>query len=397
MSGLADELKVPRSPFGIAEGAPRLLLGRLLPLLVRLFGGRLTLGEFVFLNRHKDITEVMRRDLDFLIAPVNAGRMAAVNGPFILGMDRSAIAAHEREALYRALAGVNLVALHDGVQADIAARLESVSSIDAVEDYARPIATRTAIALFGLRNVPPEDVAAMTRAVFQYTFLDIPSQRAVVRRGLRGGDLLRQWLDDEIARRAASGNVGTDLMGQLLRGGMLDHDGIQRTLGGMLVGAIDTTATAVAKILSIMGRDRVLRDAATVAASADDTDALRGWCWEALRRWPQTSLLSRVAAADTSLDGFQISSGARLLLLTEAAMRDASAFPDPDRLTPDRPASAYLHFGGGLHPCGGRAVNAFQIPALVGGLLRRGAVKTGRIRWAGPFPDRLPVTWEGAR
>lgn len=397
MSALADELRVPRSPFGIAERAPRLLLGRLLPALVRLFGGRLVVGEFVFLNRHKDITEVMRRDLDFLIAPVNSARMAAVNGPFILGMDRSATMADEREALYRALGRVDMAALHDGVEAAIATCLGQAAEIDAVADYARPIATQTAIALFGLRNVPPEDVAAMTRAVFQYTFLDIPSRRAVVRRGLRGGDLLRQWLDEEIARRATSGDFGTDLMGQLLADGRLDHDGIQRTLGGMLVGAIDTTATAVAKILSVMGKDRSLRDVAAAFASAGDIDTLRGWCWEALRRWPQTSLLSRVAAADTSLDGLGISSGARLLLLTEAAMRDASAFPDPDRLAPDRPASAYLHFGGGLHPCGGRAVNAFQIPALVGGLLRHGALKTGRIRWAGPFPDRLPVTWEKGR
>jgi hypothetical protein len=35
---------------------------------------------------------------------------------------------------------------------------------------------------------------------------------------------------------------------------------------------------------------------------------------------------------------------------------------------------------------------------LVGGLLRRGLASAGRISWAGPFPNRLPVTLrEGPR
>lgn len=397
MSSLAAELTVPRSPFGIAEKAPRLLLGCLLPVIVRLLGGRLSVGEFVMLTRHVDIVEVLRRDLDFLIAPVNAERMDAVNGPFILGMDRSATMSHERAALYRALAKVDMAALGDGIGAAIDAAMPAGGSIDAVTSYARPVATSSAIALFGLGQVPPAEVAAMTRAVFQYTFLDIPSRRAVVRRGERGGELLRRWLGEEIDRRAAAGVPGGDLMGQLLRDGQLDHAGIRRTLGGMLVGAIDTTTTAVAKILKVMGRERTTQAAAAQAARDGDDAALSGWCWEALRRWPQTSLLSRVAAGDTVLDGFRIKAGSRLLLLTEAAMNDPGAFPDPRRSLPDRHAGAYLHFGGGLHPCGGRSVNAIQIPALVGAILKRGPFKAGRIRWAGPFPDVLPITWEDGR
>lgn len=397
MSSLAEDLRVPRSPFGIAEKLPRLALGRLLPAVTRLLGDRLAVGEFVVLTRHADIVEVLRRDLDFLIAPVNAERMDVVNGPFILGMDRSVVMSQERAALYRALARVDMAALRAGMDSAIEAALDSGGEIDAVGGYARPVAAGTAIALFGLRNVPPADVAAMTRVVFQYTFLDIPSRRAVVRRGEHGGELLRRWLGEEIDRRVAAGAPGEDLMGQLLRDGQLDHDGVRRTLGGMLVGAIDTTATAVAKIVKVMGRDRALQDAAARAARDGDMPALSGWCWEALRRWPQTSLLSRVAAADTVLDGLKIPAGARLLLLTEAAMNDPGAFPDPRRSLPDRHLGSYLHFGGGIHPCGGRSVNAFQIPGLVGGLLKHGPFRTGRIRWAGPFPDVLPVTWEGGR
>jgi hypothetical protein len=58
------------------------------------------------------------------------------------------------------------------------------------------------------------------------------------------------------------------------------------------------------------------------------------------------------------------------------------------------PAAAYLHFGGGLHPCAGRVVNAFQIPLLVGALVRRGIKSVGSVEWAGPFPDHVTVEFE---
>ena len=83
--------------------------------------------------------------------------------------------------------------------------------------------------------------------------------------------------------------------------------------------------------------------------------------------------------------------GDEVVLWTQAAMQDPSAFPDPGTLRPDRPASAYLHFGGGLHPCAGRVVNAFQIPVLVAALVRRGVRSVGKVAWAGPFPAHLPV------
>ena len=72
-------------------------------------------------------------------------------------------------------------------------------------------------------------------------------------------------------------------------------------------------------------------------------------------------------------------------------MHDEDAFPEPSAMRPDRPPGVYLHFGGGLHSCAGRAVNAWQLPLLVGALLRRGIASAGAVQWAGPFPDHLPV------
>jgi len=166
---------------------------------------------------------------------------------------------------------------------------------------------------------------------------------------------------------------------------------VRRTLGGMLVGSIDTTATCVAKIMTVIGQDKTL--AAGIAADVDNFPRLHGWCWEALRRWPHNPILLRSAAIETQLAGVDIHVNDQIYIYTQAAMLDASVFPDPQVLNPTRPTRPYLHFGGGLHPCAGRDINAFQIPLLVGRLVRRGVKSVGTIDWAGPFPDHLPVTF----
>jgi cytochrome P450 len=124
---------------------------------------------------------------------------------------------------------------------------------------------------------------------------------------------------------------------------------------------------------------------------------MRGWCWEALRRWPHNPLVLRQALRDAQLGGVAVPAGAQVFAWTQAAMQDPDAFPFPGEMRPDRPPRAYLHFGGGLHPCAGRSVNDWQIPMLVGKLLERGLGHTEAIAWAGPFPNHLIAHLGGAR
>ena len=350
------------------------------------------LGGTLLVTRHAHVAEALARDLEFRIAPVNAGRMDEVNGAFVLGMDRGVTLADERKALYAALHAIDMDTLRNAAAADAEQRiLAAGTAIDAVEGYARPVASGTAQRLFGVGGSDATTFLDAARAIFAHVFLNVGGDQAVRARALEAATLMRGWLDAEVARRRSGGNAGTDMMGALLAGGA-DPGLVQRTLGGMLVGSIDTTASAVAKIVAVLGRDPAL--AKRVAADVDDPPRLAGWCREALRRWPHNPILVRQVACDTSLNGTAVRAGDRVVLWTQAAMLDASAFPDPGRLRPDRPAAAYLHFGGGLHPCAGRAVNAWQLPLLVGALVRRGIRKVGKPEWAGPFPAHLRVTFE---
>lgn len=114
----------------------------------------------------------------------------------------------------------------------------------------------------------------------------------------------------------------------------------------MLVGSIDTTATCVAKIVAVIGGDRTL--AAGIAADVDNPARLRGWCWEALRRWPHNPIVLRRAAVDTEIAGVAVRADDQIYIYTQAAMLDPSVFPDPQVANPTRPLRPYLHFGGGL-------------------------------------------------
>ncbi len=389
------------TPPGKPPGAAGLLCLRVLPLiaarvgavLANLWGKPFRFGNLLIAARHRDVCEVLSRDLDFIIKPVNAERFDEIGYHFILGMDRSAELIGERHALYGALAAVDMTPLKQAVAAEIGTRLAThATSIDIVEDYARPIAAATARGLFGI--APADNALFMdaARAVFDHCFLNLTGDKAVLARAKVAAGLMSGWFDEEIARRRAAGDLGGDMMGQLLTLGVSD-DLTRRTLGGMLVGSIDTTATVVAKVITVMMGDALLLALAT--RDRGNVERLQGWCQDALRRWPQTPVLGRAVAADATLAGVVAPAGSRVILWTQAAMYDASAFPDPERMRRDRPSVDYLHLGGGLHPCAGRAINAWQIPMLVAGLLERRPTHMGALEWAGPFPAHLPLRLRG--
>lgn len=392
------DIRTPPTPAGSIS---TLLSEQRLPALAARFGakvaaslgGPVRFGNIVIAARHADVTELLNRDLAFRIGPVNQARIEAVSGAFVLGMDRGAALVRERNALYEALHKVDLAPVRSAAAKRAQQRVETAGDeIDVVSGYARPIATHTARLLFGVRQSDDQTFMDVVRAIFAHTFLNFAGDKAVEQRALTAAKLLRSWFSKEIKRRRIAHEYGSDMMGNLLANNQLDDDGVRRILSGMLVGSIDTTASCVAKIVSMIGRDRKL--AARIAADADDEKRLAGWCWEVLRLWPHNPILVRQAIHATTLGTCEVRPGNRLIAWTQAAMLDGSVFPEPDQLRPDRPACAYLHFGAGLHPCAGRAINAMQIPLLVGALVRRGIRSVDRVRWAGPFPDRLTLRFE---
>lgn len=381
-------------------------LQRLLTPAVQRLGARLTLllrqplvlRRFALAARWPDVHAVLESDLHFHIAPVNGPRFDLINGPFVLGMDRGDRFARERSHMYHAVAGIDGGAVQAQVHQFATALLGSANGrIDVAHGYAHPVAARTAAQLFGVAGPTEADLMRVCRALFHYAFLDQGNDAAVKARAERAAAEMRTWISDEITRRRQYGVHLDDVLGRLMGNGAgpgADDDAVRRNLGGLLVGAIDTTSTTVARIVYVLASDSsVLK---RVERDVDNRARMRGWCAEALRMWPSAPMLFRRAVPGATLGGRAVAADATVAAFTQAGMYDASVFPRPFELDPDRSPEPYMNFGGGLHPCAGRGVNDIQLPGLVAPLIARGISTVGRPRYVGPFIDELVVTFRGA-
>jgi cytochrome P450 len=206
---------------------------------------------------------------------------------------------------------------------------------------------------------------------------------------------MHAWMVDEIDRRRRGRIRIDDVLGRLLEvqdesGAPLDGETARRILVGLLVGAIDTTAPTVPRIVYVLASDPALRS--RVRRDVDDPLKMIGWCWEALRMWSPAPVLFRRTAGSLTLAGRTIPKGCKVAAFTQAAMFDRRVFPLPRQLNPERSPQYYMNFGAGLHPCAGRDVNRVQLPELVSSLLRHDIATVGTPRFVGPFIDELVVT-----
>lgn len=380
-------------------------LQRLAARIAAAYGSVLQIGRYALVSRWVDVQDVLRRDLDFLIAPVNGPRIEEVSGKFLLGLDRGDQMARERPQLYAAVSKIDLEAVRSLVAREAERLLDDAIAlhgrIDVVNGYARLVAARTARLVFGIAGPTEMDLMRVARTVFHHTFLNLGNDQEARRRALSAAEELREWCMGEIAHRRAGKIDIDDMIGYLLKRRQagdptaLDDDAIRRNVSGLLVGAIDTTASAVGKIITMAAADPALLK--QMSRDLDDPDRMIGWCNELLRWWTHNPILLREAATDVSLGGTTVRAGTTVVAFTQAAMFDPGRFVDPGRMDPDRAAGLYWHFGGGLHACAGRAVNDVQIPELVSRLLRRGIARTGQPRYDGPFVDELVVSLAGER
>jgi len=382
------------------------LLRRMFPILLR--------GKFALVTRHADVIEVLNRDTDFTIAEINEARFAEADGPFILGMDRSPQYDVESATLREVVRADDLERIRDRVKQnalELTLAAQPFGKIDVVNGLARVVATRTVGDYFGIPASDEPTMMRWMRDVFHELFVNPASDVAVHRDFLRSGAELRNYMDQVIAVRKSqldAPDQPDDVLGRLLLlqnadHAWLDDRSVRRNLGGLIVGAAETTSKFVTLAIDELLRRPAALAGARQAAIADNRQLLRNYVYEAVRFNPHHPVQARfckqeaVIAAGTSR-ARKIPAGATVFVATLSAMFDAEVFVEPKRFRVDREAE-YLHFGYGMHRCFGRAINGVQIPELVSALLklpnlRRTSGSGGRVAFDGPFPDRLVLAFD---
>jgi cytochrome P450 len=161
-----------------------------------------------------------------------------------------------------------------------------------------------------------------------------------------------------------------DVLSQLATGsyqGMTIDDQVAlQIFVSLLLGGHHSTASGLAGLLNHVliddeVRSRLLADPETVARAVE----------EGLRLTTPLQQFARTSVTDTTVGGYAVDKGCRLLLNYAAANRDPDEFADPHRFRLDRDRNRHLAFGGGAHICSGQHLARAELRIGVQRLLER--------------------------
>jgi cytochrome P450 len=263
---------------------------------------------------------------------------------------------------------------------------------DFVKSFALPLPSRLITLLIGAPYEDHEFVQSRTSARIDY----LKSKEET----LHATTELLGYLDDLVTAKEES--PGDDILSALITdheaAGELSHDDVV-ALGRLLISAGHETT---ANMLSL-GLLTLLLDDDQRSAFLSSRETVVSGVEELLRYLTIIPFSTRRAAlADIELDGATIRAGDGVFLLTSSANRDATVFPDPDRVDVRRDARRHLAFGYGVHQCLGQGLARAELQIALPTLLRR----LPSLRLAVPFGDlrftddsvsygvrELPITW----
>ena len=390
-------------------------LERMIFLLLRRFRPLIATRQFGVVTRAEDVREVLA-DYTHFTVPFYEQKMAEITGPFILGLDDTALYRHDHAALRAAIRSDDVPELSAVILEVARERVAAADGrIEIVTALVEPTVDRVISAYFG---TPAPDTATQvrwSRSIFQDIFLNAADSQALHQRALADAAEMRPHLDAQIAERRAELDAGQelpdDVLTRLLTHRPLDgglHDiSIRHNLIGLIAGWIPTVSKAfTCAIDELLSRPAQLEQAQS-AARAGDHAKVSAYLFEALRFQPQTWALLRTCAADWTVAAgtsraTEFHAGSKVLVGTQSAMFDSRSVQSPTKFRTDRPFESYLHFGHGLHMCFGLEINRGQLPALAVALLEgptitRASGETGQLSWDGPYPASLTVELETSR
>lgn len=213
----------------------------------------------------------------------------------------------------------------------------------------------------------------------------------------RSIQLVNDLLADMIRERRTDGAAGEDMISGLIAAYGSDDDRIRDQLLTILIAGHDTSTAALSWTLYLLSEhpavlDRTVREVdRTVGAvgiepaAVDRMDYLDQVLAESLRLFPPIHLGNRIAKADLTYKGYLIPAGSRVVYSIYLTQRDPTHWPKPDRFDPgrfdpdrkrERPAYAYLPFGGGPRNCIGMAFAQLEAKVVLSHLLQRFSIES---------------------
>ncbi len=355
--------------------------------------------KFAVVTRNNLVVEMLTRDRDFTIEEINSDRMASQKGAFFLGWDKNNPQFDRERDFARAVvrnSDLDLIRAIVREETDkIIHRNLPFGKIDVANTLCRPVYVRLLDVYFGIAAPNDQIMMNWLRILFYDLFLNLTGDKKVheqaIKVGVQRRDWVRQVILDRIAILDTGGTLPDNVLNRMIHLSRapgyewVDEDVMNRNIGGIITGVLETSNKAVIFSLSVLlDRPDLLRTAVqTAIARKDDRaitlhqDPMYGYVAECLRFMPVQPGVLRFSEQQQSLTAdstkaYKIEPKTKILCMTAAAMMDTAAFPDPSKFDPTRAAAgaSYKNWGFGLHECFGRYINMVLIPDFLAAVLR---------------------------
>jgi cytochrome P450 len=368
-------------------------------------------GKTVIVTRYNDVKDVLKRDKEFTVHQIDGYKMEILGAPFVLGMDSSPEATHDKEALMMVIKREDLDwvrILIRKIGTDLIEKAKPNKQIDTVDEYARFGAAQLVAQYFG---VPADEKTMMRwqRNIFDDAFVNLKNDPAIHEKGMIAGKEIVPYVANLIAERkkqttTLEDNILNRLINKQKDIPWLDDDAVRRNILGVILGVVENTSKVVTQVIDQLLQRPELMETVKQAAIKGDMDTVRAYCFDILRFNPHNPVILRyctngaVIGAGTAHEK-KIKPGSTIYAATISAMFDPEAVPNPKEIDPARKVD-YLHFGHGTHQCTGRYITEVNVPELVAGLLRlpnlrRAPGKPGKLKYVDlVFPESLVLQFD---
>ena len=423
---MRSQKEIPKEPTALGRLAER----------AQLLASRRQTGLFCFLQKHFPVlkirptslvtvnqndllVEMLRRDEDFTIEEINGRKMARQKGAFFLGMDRmNPQFDRERNFIRRSAKKEDLERIRTYIRNSSEVILEQsrrFGRLDVADSLCRVVLARFIDDYFGVPGPTETIMKNWLRALFYDLFLNFTNNAARHQAAVDAANERKAWLLQLIKDRKQALQDGQTLDDNVLNRLILlqqeagsawfDDDTLQRNMGGLITGILETTNKAVILVLDELFNRPDILAGAIACANEKDMQKMYGYVSEALRFNPAQPGVIRYSEKRQTLGGkgnktYTIPAGSTIFALTAAAMMDPAAFPEPRRFDPARTA-VYMNYGYALHECYGKYINAVTISEFVAAVLRLPGVRRapgrpgrGSGMHEGPFPNNFVVAFD---
>jgi cytochrome P450 len=229
-----------------------------------------------------------------------------------------------------------------------------------MDAFARPLPS---LAFFQLAiNAPAED---LDRVAYLASKSSTPNDPAARECWLG----LYQWIKEFIDRRRGeppAGDVVDGVLNARIDGRPLTEDEIIGTIQLLILGGLETTASALGLMLV-----RFCAQPEIPALLRAHPERIPDAIQELLRLDPSFVSVARTAVRDAELGGQPVKKGDKVLIHWASANRDGAEFPDPDTFDIDRERNRHLSFGAGPHRCAGSNLARMNLRVALEELLSR--------------------------